>query len=66
VGTSVLAAGRGIERGFEVYDDQVDPALCDSHLWALIHDAQVVAAVPCRAARQRQPEPPVGFPAPRA
>jgi arylsulfatase A-like enzyme len=44
VGTSVLAAGRGIERGFDVYDDQVDPALCDSHLWALIHDAQVVAA----------------------
>jgi len=44
VGTSVLAAGRGLERGFEVYDDQVDPALCDSHVWALIHDAQVVAA----------------------
>lgn len=44
VGTSVLAAGHGLERGFEVYDDRVDPALCDSHLWALIHDAQVIAA----------------------
>jgi arylsulfatase A-like enzyme len=44
VGTSVLDAGRGLERGFDVYDDQVDPALCDSHVWALIHDAQVVAA----------------------
>jgi arylsulfatase A-like enzyme len=44
VGTSVLAAGRGLERGFEVYDDLVDPPLCSSTLWALVHDVQVVAA----------------------
>lgn len=44
VGTSVLAAGRGLDRGFEVYDDQVDPAVCDSRLWSLVHDAQVVLA----------------------
>jgi arylsulfatase A-like enzyme len=44
VGTSVLAAGHGLERGFEVYDDLVDPEICDLRLWALVHDAQVVLA----------------------
>jgi arylsulfatase A-like enzyme len=44
VGTSVLAAGHGIERGFELYDDRVDPPLCDSHLWAMVNDAQELAA----------------------
>lgn len=44
VGTSVLAAGRGLERGFETYDDLVDPPACSSVLWSLVHDVQVLAA----------------------
>ena len=44
VGTSVLTAGRGIERGFETYDDAVDPPVCDARLWGLVHDVQATLA----------------------
>ena len=44
VGTSVLRGGGGLERDFDVYDDRVDPAVCDTHLWSLVHDLQVLAA----------------------
>ncbi|MGQ0552684.1 MAG: sulfatase-like hydrolase/transferase [Planctomycetota bacterium] len=44
VGTAVLNAGRGLERGFQVYDDLVDPPVCETRLWALVNDAQVLAA----------------------
>jgi arylsulfatase A-like enzyme len=42
VGTGVLRASTGIADGFDVYSDQVDPALTESHLWALVHDLQSV------------------------
>lgn len=44
VGTWVLAATTGIQRGFEVYDDRVDPAVCFSQAWRLVHDVQAVLA----------------------
>jgi arylsulfatase A-like enzyme len=44
VGTSVLAAGRGLEDGFEVWDDRVDPPVCDTHLWSMVHDLQAALA----------------------
>ncbi len=44
VGTSVLAAGRGLERGFDRYDDLVDPPVTETRLWALVNDLQVLAA----------------------
>jgi arylsulfatase A-like enzyme len=44
VGTSVLAGGHGLERGFGTYADLVDPPVCDTRLWAAINDAQVIAA----------------------
>ncbi len=42
VGTGVLAAKSGIVDGFEVYDDLVDPAVCDTAAWSLIHDVQSI------------------------
>lgn len=44
VGTSVLTGGNGLEAGFDVYDDLVDPPLCATHLWAAIHDVQAALA----------------------
>jgi len=44
VGTGVLRAQTGIDWAFEVFDDQVDPPLCDTHAWALVHDLQSLAA----------------------
>jgi len=44
VGTSVLRGGGGLERGFDVYDDRVDPPVCDTHLWGLVHDVQAALA----------------------
>ena len=44
VGTDVLSGRTGIRHGFEVYDDQVDPPVCDTRGWQLVHDAQVVLA----------------------
>jgi arylsulfatase A-like enzyme len=44
VGTGVLRAQTGIGYGFEVWDDQVDPPVCDTFAWALIHDLQALAA----------------------
>ncbi len=44
VGTWVLAGTTGIQRGFEVYDDRVDPAVCFTRAWRLVHDVQAVLA----------------------
>jgi len=44
VGTGVLRASTGIVDGFDVYDDQVDPLVCDTAAWKLVHDVQSVAA----------------------
>ncbi len=44
VGTDVLGGRTGIGEGFEVWDDAVDPAVCDTHAWRLVHDLQSVAA----------------------
>ena len=40
VGTDVIAGRTGIRYGFERYDDQVDPPVCDTLPWALVHDVQ--------------------------
>ncbi len=44
VGTGVLRAETGMDHGFEVFDDRVDPEVCATHAWALVHDAQAVLA----------------------
>jgi arylsulfatase A-like enzyme len=44
VGTDVLSARTGIRSGFVTYDDRVDPAVCDTRLWKLVHDLQAMAA----------------------
>jgi len=44
VGTGVLSGAGGLQAGFDVYDDRVDPPVCDTLLWALVNDAQVLAA----------------------
>lgn len=44
VGTGVLRAGTNVVDGFEVYDDLVDPAVCDTRAWGLVHDVQSVLA----------------------
>jgi arylsulfatase A-like enzyme len=44
VGTDVLRAGTGMADGFEVYDDRVDPRVCDTRAWALVHDVQAILA----------------------
>lgn len=44
VGTNVLRAGTGMMDGFEVYDDECDPLVVDTHAWKLVHDAQSVMA----------------------
>lgn len=42
VGTGVLRASTGLDAGFDVYSDQVDPAGTYTYLWALVHDLQAV------------------------
>lgn len=42
LGTGVLSGRQGLPDGFDVYDDRVDPELCDSHAWALLHDLQAL------------------------
>jgi len=42
VGTGVLSARTGTIAGFEVFDDLVDPPVCDTRAWALVHDVQAV------------------------
>ncbi len=44
VGTGVLQAKSGIVDGFEVYNDQVDPPVCETQAWALVHDVQSILA----------------------
>jgi hypothetical protein len=44
VGTAVLTGAGGLREGFDVYDDLVDPPVCDTRLWALVNDAQVLGA----------------------
>lgn len=44
VGTDVLAGRTGIQAGFEVFDDQVDPPVCDTYAWRLVHALQAFAA----------------------
>lgn len=44
VGTKVLRASTNFAEGFDVYDDLVDPPVCDTRLWSLVHDAQAAAA----------------------
>lgn len=51
VGTAVLRAGAGLARGFDVYDDLVDPPLCDTHLWSMVHDVQAALAAKVRSLR---------------
>ena len=44
VGTGVLRADTGFAWGFERFDDLVDPPVCDTRAWALVHDVQSVMA----------------------
>lgn len=44
VGTGVLQAGTGVGFGFETWDDLVDPAVCDTQAWGLVHDLQSILA----------------------
>jgi arylsulfatase A-like enzyme len=51
VGTDVLSGRTGIARGFEVWDDQVDPPVCDTLAWGFVHDLQALAAKSVAALR---------------
>jgi len=54
VGADVLSGVSGLTRGFEVYDDGVDPGVCSTALWALVHDVQsVLSALGLRRANGR-------------
>jgi len=44
VGTDVLAGRTDLRAGFDVYDDQVDPPVCDTLAWQLVHAVQSLAA----------------------
>ena len=44
VGTDVLAGRTGMRAGFDVYDDQVDPPVCDTFAWRFVHAVQSLAA----------------------
>ncbi|MAE27929.1 MAG: hypothetical protein CMJ87_02935 [Planctomycetes bacterium] len=44
VGTAVLRAQTGMDHGFEVFDDRVDPAVCATSAWSLVHDVQSLLA----------------------
>jgi arylsulfatase A-like enzyme len=51
VATDVLAGRTGIRHGFEVYRDRVDPLVCDTRGWSLVHDLQAVLALRFAALR---------------
>ncbi len=53
VGTGVLSARTGIQRGFQHWDDQVDPMVCETRLWKLVHDVQSILAKSSLADRLR-------------
>ncbi len=40
VGTAVLNGDTGVGDGFETFDDRVDPDVCKSLVWGMIHDVQ--------------------------
>lgn len=44
VGTNVLSGTTRLDYGFEEYDDLVDPPVCDTRAWDLVHDLQSLAA----------------------
>ncbi len=44
VGTGVLRAQTGFAWAFEEFDDLVDPPVCDTFGWAVLHDVQSVLA----------------------
>jgi arylsulfatase A-like enzyme len=44
VGTDVLAGHTGLRRGFDVYDDAVDPEVCETFAWRFVHALQTLAA----------------------
>ena len=44
VGTDVLAGHTGLRAGFEVYDDAVDPEVCETFAWRFVHALQSLAA----------------------
>ncbi len=44
VGTWVLAGNSGFQRGFQVYDDRVDPDVSLTYGWKLVHDVQALLA----------------------
>lgn len=44
VGTDVLAGRTGMRAGFDVYDDAVDPGVCDTFAWRFVHDLQSLAS----------------------
>lgn len=44
VGTDVLTGKSGLRYGFDLYEDQVDPPVCDSYGWRVVHDLQAVLA----------------------
>src|SRR5262249_22635538 len=44
VGTGVLRAQTGAAFAFERFDDEVDPPVCDTDGWSLVHDLQAIAA----------------------
>jgi arylsulfatase A-like enzyme len=44
VGTDVLAGRTAIRRGFDVYDDEVDPLVCETRAWKCLHDVQALLA----------------------
>ena len=44
VGTAVLNGDTGVGEGFEVFDDRVDPDVCKTSIWGMIHDIQAFLA----------------------
>lgn len=40
VGTAVLNGDTGVGEGFEVFDDRVDPDVCKTSIWGMVHDIQ--------------------------
>lgn len=44
VGTAVLNGDTGVGEGFEVFDDRVDPDVCKTSIWGMVHDIQAFLA----------------------
>jgi len=44
VGTAVLNGNTGVGEGFDVFDDRVDPDVCETSIWGMIHDIQAFLA----------------------